>query len=287
MKNAKKFVGEAVDRIDGLLKVTGAAKYATDYSEIKGAAHAVIFKSTIAAGRILEIETGEAEKSPGVLAVITHRNAPKLNPNGGIRGGGLLQNATVEFHGQHIGVVVAETFEQARHAASLVKVKYEAAEARVDFKKLERSAVKPRAEDRQDALRGDFEKAFQSAERKIEAVYETPIEHHQPMEPHACLAAWDGDVVTVHVSTQSVSWAHARIAATLMLAVTFSAVLKMSGIVSTASRITTPSIGTPAARYAGIVLNACPPPGSPRLLKLMTITVTMNVASVAGPSGTP
>jgi xanthine dehydrogenase YagR molybdenum-binding subunit len=120
MKN----LGQAINRIDGLLKVTGTATYATDYV-IENIAYAVIFKSTIAAGKITDIITADAEKSAGVLAVITHKNAPKLNVGGGLRGGALLQSPDIVFYGQHIGMVVAETFEQARYAASLIRVTYE------------------------------------------------------------------------------------------------------------------------------------------------------------------
>src|SRR5690349_15753184 len=105
-----KNIGQAINRIDGLLKVTGTATYATDY-KLENTAYAVLFKSTIAAGTITSIDTMDAEKSPGVLAVITHKNAPKLNEKGGIRGGALLQSSTIEFFGQHMGLVVAETFE--------------------------------------------------------------------------------------------------------------------------------------------------------------------------------
>jgi xanthine dehydrogenase YagR molybdenum-binding subunit len=213
----KNVVGEAIDRIDGILKVTGAAKYATDYA-LKNPAHAFIFKSTIAAGRILEIDTQEAEKSAGVLAVITHKNAPKLNPQTPIRGGGMLQSASVEFHGQHIGVVVAETFEQARFAARLIKVQYEKTEAKVDFAKLQKDAAKPKDKNLDDAARGDVEKAFANAEHKIEAVYETPIEHHNPMEPHATIAVWDGaDKLTLYNGSQVVNGAQNAAATTLNL----------------------------------------------------------------------
>ena len=145
--NQAKNVGQAINRIDALLKVTGTATYATDYV-VKNAAYAVIFKSTIAAGKITDIDTTEAEESAGVLAVITHKNAPKLNVDGGIRGGALLQSPDIEFHGQHIGLVVAETFEQARHATSLVKVSYEKAEPKVDFAKLAKEAVVPEGQSR-------------------------------------------------------------------------------------------------------------------------------------------
>lgn len=217
MSERKKFVGDSISRIDGILKVTGAARYATDYA-IKNPAHAVIFKSTIAAGRILDIDTREAEKVKGVLAVITHKNAPKLNAQTPIRGGGMLQSDKVEFHGQHIGVVVAETFEQARFAAGLIKVRYEKTDAKVDFVKLEKEAVKPKDKERDDAIRGDVEKAFQSAEYKIDAVYETPIEHHQPMEPHATIAVWESaDKLTLYNGSQIVNGAQNAAAQTLNL----------------------------------------------------------------------
>jgi xanthine dehydrogenase YagR molybdenum-binding subunit len=217
MTNRKKVIGEAINRIDGLLKVTGAASYATDYP-VKNVAHAVIIKSTIAAGKILEIDTSEAEKAAGVLAVITHKNAPKLNQRGGIRGGAMLQDTNIEFYGQHIGVVVAETFEQARHAARLVKVTYEKANAKVDFDKHVKEAVRPRAEDRADAARGDVETAFRNAEYKIEAVYDTPIEHHQPMAPHATIAVWEAaDRLTLYNESQVVNGAQNAAASTLGL----------------------------------------------------------------------
>src|SRR5688500_11066120 len=115
MGTNKKFIGEAENRIDGLLKVTGTARYATDYP-VGNVAFGVIFKSEIAFGKILEIDSAAAEKLPVVLAVITHKNAPRLNERGGIRGGAMLQSPNIDFHGQTIGVVVAETFEQARAA---------------------------------------------------------------------------------------------------------------------------------------------------------------------------
>jgi xanthine dehydrogenase YagR molybdenum-binding subunit len=117
-------IGEATSQIDGVLKVTGATNYATDYKP-SNPAYAVIFKSEIAAGTILDIDQSPAENSAGVLAVITHKNAPKLNSDGGIRGGVLLQDSKIEFYGQHVGIVVAETFEQARAAARLISVSYQ------------------------------------------------------------------------------------------------------------------------------------------------------------------
>ena len=97
--------------------------------------HAYLIKSTIAAGTITNIDTTAAEKSSGVLAVITYQNAPKVSGSGNLRGGAILQDPKVEFFGQHIGVVVAETYEQARFAARLVKVDYKADEPKINFDK--------------------------------------------------------------------------------------------------------------------------------------------------------
>ena len=214
---AKKILGEGVSRIDGTLKVTGAAKYATDYP-VKNLAYGVIVKSTIAAGTIVDIDAREAEKSPGFIGIVTHKNAPKLTPTESLRGGGILQDANVEFYGQHIGIVVAETFEQARFAARLVKVNYQKREPKVDFNKHAGEAVKPNGKDRADAVRGDVEAAFRAAPHKVDVVYETPIEHHHPMAPHATIAVWEApDKLTLYNESQIVNAVQATTAATLGL----------------------------------------------------------------------
>lgn len=198
-----KFIGETVNRIDGILKVTGAASYATDWP-IKDVAYGVIVKTSAAAGKITEIDTTAAEKAPGVIKVITYKNAPKLAPAGNLRGGSVLQSEDVEYFGQHMAVVVAETFEQARAASELVSAKYSKADARVDFDELAKTAQKPTSGGRADAVRGDFGKAFDSAQHKIDEVYETPIEHHQPMEPHATTAVWEGEKLVIYNPSQVV-----------------------------------------------------------------------------------
>ncbi|GAB3180358.1 xanthine dehydrogenase family protein molybdopterin-binding subunit [Telluribacter humicola] len=216
MEEKNKMVGMPVSRIDGILKVTGKADYSVDHP-VTNVAHAMIFKSTIAAGKIRDIDTAAAEKAPGVLAVITHKNAPKLNEKGGIRGGAMLQSPVIEFYGQHIGLVVAETFEQARHAARLIKVDYEEASPRTHFEKLSKEAVTPKDKERADVKRGDVKAALANAEYKVEEVYETPMEHHHPMEPHATIAEWKGDHVTLYNSAQIVSGAQNAAASTLNL----------------------------------------------------------------------
>jgi xanthine dehydrogenase YagR molybdenum-binding subunit len=207
-----KAIGEALNRVEGFMKVTGKANYAMDFP-VNNAAHGYLFKSEIAAGKILEIDTGAAEKAEGVIAVITHKNALKTNPSRAMRGGAILQDANVNYFGQHIGVIVAETFEQARLAARLVKVKYEKSAAKTDFENLKTQAAKPKAQDRQDELRGDVETAFRSAEVKIDETYITPIEHHQPMAPHATVAVWENDQkLTVYNESQVVNGVQGAVA---------------------------------------------------------------------------
>jgi len=185
VKRINKSIGEAVNRIDGILKVTGAASYATDWP-IKNLAYGFIVKTTTASGTISDIETASAEKSPGVIAVITYKNAPKLTAAGALSGGVILQDNKVEFYGQHMAVVVAETFEQARAAASLVKATYAKTDAKVNFEELAKTAQIP--QNRPATTRGEFEKTFSAAEVKIDFTYETPIEHHHPTEPHLPMA---------------------------------------------------------------------------------------------------
>ncbi|MEP6849221.1 MAG: xanthine dehydrogenase family protein molybdopterin-binding subunit, partial [Acidobacteriota bacterium] len=203
-----KFIGEAISRIDGILKVTGTANYSTDF-QIKNIAYGFLIKSTTAAGTF-DIDTSAAEKAPGVIAVVSYKNAPKLTGAGNLKGGVVFQEPKVDFYGQHIAVVVAGTFEQARYAARLVKVNYQKTDAVTDFVKNMDKAVAPK-QNRSQA-RGDFEAAFSSAEHKIDQTYETPIEHHNPMEPHATIADWDGDNVTLYNASQGVDGAQNAVA---------------------------------------------------------------------------
>ena len=242
--NDKELIGQPINRVDGILKVTGAAPYSTDYI-FKNIAHAVLFKSTVAAGNISSIDTGEAEKSPGVLAVITHKNAPKLNIKGGIRGGALLQSDEIKFYGQHIGMVVAETFEQTRHAVQLVKVEYTKSSARVDVEQLQSGTVTPK--ENPDVSHGDAATAFQNAEYKMEAVFSTPIEHHHPMEPHATIAVWEGERLILYNGSQIVNGAQTSAANTL-------------GLKPENVRVVTPFIGggfgSKGGQWANMVLTA-------------------------------
>lgn len=217
MKETKKIIGQGINRIDGIMKITGKANYATDYP-VTNMAYAVLFKSTIAAGKITEIDTASAEKSPGVLKIITHENAPKLNEKGGLRGGALLQGPDVVFHGQHIGMVVAETFEQATAAAHLVQVKYQQdSTEKIDFEKLAKNPEMPKGKELADLVRGAGKAAMADAEVKVEYEYETPIEHHHPMEPHSTVALWEGENLILYNGSQIINGAQTAAAATLNL----------------------------------------------------------------------
>ncbi|NMF63425.1 xanthine dehydrogenase family protein molybdopterin-binding subunit [Brasilonema octagenarum] len=210
-KQREPIVGKPIDRVDGRLKVMGAARYAAEIPQ-DNIAHAVLIQSTIAKGRIIDIDTSEAEKAPGVLIVITHLNAPKLNSTTdesmvkGKLGEKLvpLQSDEVFYDGQHIGVVVAETLEQAKYAASLVRVSYEEEKPSIEIESESPKAYQPKQffGSELQVQRGDVAKGFAEAEVKIEQTYTTPIEHHNPMESSASIAVWNGEQLTVYDATQ-------------------------------------------------------------------------------------
>ncbi|MEU4013298.1 xanthine dehydrogenase family protein molybdopterin-binding subunit [Streptomyces pseudogriseolus] len=199
-------VGDGVDRVDAPLKTTGAAHYPNDYT-YPGMVHAALVGSTIAAGRIRSIDASDAQHAPGVLTVITHLTAPQLERGPmtllGPSPPAPLQDDRILHYGQHIAVVVADSPEQARHAASLVKVEYEPAEALLDIDD-------PRAEILDnpwgsDTERGDVTAGFAQADVVVEERYTTPDNTNNPLGLFATIASWHGDSVTVHDSTQ---WPH-------------------------------------------------------------------------------
>lgn len=212
-----KLIGAATDRVDGPAKVTGAARYPADFG-FADLAHAVIVQSTIAAGRIAAIDTSRAEAAPGVLTVLTHRNAPRLaRARGGLGMGPPppLQDDRIVHHGQHIAVVVARTAEEAAAAARLVEASYEAAEPLLD-------TGDPRAERvdnaaGRDVQRGDAAAALAGAEVVVSATYTTPEQTNNPLGLFAVIAHWNGDLLTVHDTTQGVPFARRSLAETFGL----------------------------------------------------------------------
>ena len=210
-------VGAPVDRVDGPAKVTGSARYPADFG-YADLAHAVIVQSTIAAGRIRTIGTAAAEAAPGVLAVITHRNAPRLAraPGGlGIGPPPPLQNDRIVHHGQHIAVVVARTPEEATAAARLVEVGYEPAAPLLELDDPRAERVDNAA--RRDVSRGDVAAGLAGAEAVVSATYTTPAQTNNPLGLFATVAYWDGDLLTVHDTTQGPTFDRRSLAVTFGL----------------------------------------------------------------------
>ena len=200
MSDAHTIVGQPIDRTDGALKVTGAARYAGDFS-LPDLCHAAIVQSTIASGRIVHLDTTRAVHAPGVLLVMTHANAPTLPEHGRVavnppagRVMSLLQDDDIHYNGQPIAVVVADTPERATYAASLVHATYGRTEATLDFTGARSAAYMPAkaGSSPPDSRRGDPARGVTQAEVKIEATYTTPMQTHNPMEPHATIAQWSG-----------------------------------------------------------------------------------------------
>jgi xanthine dehydrogenase YagR molybdenum-binding subunit len=203
-----------LDRVDGKAKVTGAATYAYEYN-IPNVAYGVIVGSTIAKGIITELDTKGAERAPGVLGVISHLNISKLPGYEPAKDADTLplirkgfkpfENNMVRFNGQPIAIVVADTFERAAYAASLVKAKYQKEEHHTDLHEEAKNAKPLEGNSYKDYVRGEAD-AWKTAPVKIEAEYEIPYEVHLPMEMHGITAVWEGpDKVTVYEKTQTLS----------------------------------------------------------------------------------
>jgi xanthine dehydrogenase YagR molybdenum-binding subunit len=207
------FIGRPVSRVDGRQKVTGSATYAAEF-DLPGQAHGVIVRSTVANGRIASIDSAAAERAPGVMVVLTHRNAPRLpyRPHKGLPDAAIgerlhvLQDDRVNHQGQPIALVVADTLEQATHAASLVRVAYAPDAAITDVSRVDPVAPTPAKGGRsEETRRGDPDGALAAAEVKVDHTYVIPRENHNPIEMHATIAAWDGDGLTLWDKTQ---WVH-------------------------------------------------------------------------------
>jgi len=220
-------VGTPIDRIDGRKKVTGAAAYAAEV-EVAHLAHAVIVGSSVARGRVRTIETRAAEAAPGVLAVLTHRNAPRVpgaaakqQPNDRVIQA--LQDDVIWYSDQPIAVVVADTLERAQHAAALVTAEYDAARAIADVDADLAAAFvpepsSPRSPPTQSS-RGDVAAGLAAAKTRVDVTYTTPVETHNPMEPHATIAVWHGaDRLTLYDSTQAIFSVRRRLAGIFGLA---------------------------------------------------------------------
>jgi xanthine dehydrogenase YagR molybdenum-binding subunit len=201
-----RYLGKETTRVDGLAKVTGKAKYTAEF-QIPNVAYGFIVLSTVAKGRITAIDTREAEQAGGVIRVFTHMNAGKLGPAPAAGAPPAwswpLQSDRVFFNGQPIALVVAESYEQARYAARLVKATYQTEPHNSDFATvLDRAQPDPATA--KGKPRGNPVTAMQAAAVKVEAEYRIPINHHNPIEPHAAIAFWQGDQLTIFDKTQEV-----------------------------------------------------------------------------------
>lgn len=209
-------VGQPHTRIDGPRKTTGSAHYAYEWHDIApNAAYGHVVGAPIAKGRITAIDTKAAEAAPGVLAVITADNAGPLG-KGEKNTATLLGGPEIEHYHQAVALVVAETFEQARAAAALVKVSCKRAQGAYVLAAEKASVTEP-PEDTPDKNVGDVATAFASAAVKLDAIYTTPDQSHMAMEPHASMAVWEGDNVTVWTSNQMIDWCRTDLALTLKI----------------------------------------------------------------------
>ncbi|MFC0406930.1 aldehyde oxidoreductase molybdenum-binding subunit PaoC [Roseomonas elaeocarpi] len=215
-------VGQPHDRIDGRFKTTGTAPYAYERHDVApDAAYGFILGAGIAKGRVAAIDTAAAKAAPGVLSVITTLDMPQL-PKGKTNTAALFGGPVIQHYHQAIALVVAETFEQARDATSLLRVDY-APEGggRFDLAVLAPSAPPVPGDSGEGSggppedRTGNFEEAFAQAPVKLDETYTTPDESHAMMEPHASVARWDGDHVTVWTSNQMIAWGKRDLGITL------------------------------------------------------------------------
>jgi xanthine dehydrogenase YagR molybdenum-binding subunit len=205
-------IGLPLDRVDGRLKVTGRATYAFEYAAQGGAAYGVIVPAAIGKGRVIAVDVRDARRAPGVLLVLTKDNAPPQIPWGPVdlpdrfaRAEPALDTDEVRYFGFPVALVVADTFEQATAAAALIGVRYASLSGEYDFRAAAPCAHNPGrigGGEPADSSVGDFESAFANAPVKIDATYTTPYQNPAAMEPHATMAVWEGDRLTVYMSAQ-------------------------------------------------------------------------------------
>ncbi|HEX4817690.1 MAG TPA: xanthine dehydrogenase family protein molybdopterin-binding subunit [Nonomuraea sp.] len=218
----EKYVGRPVDRLDGRAKTTGEAKFAAEH-HYPDLVHAALVHATVPRGRVTAIDTAAARAVPGVIEVLTHENTRPMKPlsrrgviSSFVSGAAVDYLATDQVHwnGQPVAVVVAETQETARHAASLVRPAYERLPATVDFAAEEPNAVPQKSNlmSESTADKGDAPAALAAAPARVDLRFSTPPYHHNAIEPHATTAVWNGDRLTLHEGTQNIPWLRRHLA---------------------------------------------------------------------------
>jgi xanthine dehydrogenase YagR molybdenum-binding subunit len=215
-------VGKPFSRIDGPLKTSGLAPYAYERHDVApNQAYGYVLGSAIAKGRIRSIDLGEAKAAPGVITIVTWENAGKLAKSRS-NTSKLLAGPEIQNYHQAIALVVAETFEQARAASRLIRVDYARAKGQFDLAAQLATAPLVGGANTGSAAPalgrvGDFEGAFAAAQVKIDQRYSTSDESHSMMEPHASIAAWQGDSLTLWTSSQMIAWAVRDLSETLLI----------------------------------------------------------------------
>ncbi len=217
-------------RYEGIAKVTGKAKYAAEFSQPfskRDLVYAYLVQSTIPSGTITSIDRVSADRAPGVIAILTPFNVPKLSqapPQPPARRNlSLLQDISVFYNGQPIAVVVAKSLNEAKAAAAMLKVKYAPKSAQVNFMERLGDARWPKNPGKEPAgnHRGDLQAGFAQSLVTIENTYITPIQHHNPMEPHGTIAWWEGEKLNVYDATQYISGVRMALAKTLNIPVDY------------------------------------------------------------------
>jgi xanthine dehydrogenase YagR molybdenum-binding subunit len=214
-----KHIGRATDRIDGPYKVTGTATYAYEWHDTSRIpAYGFVIGSPIAKGRIVSMDVRAAKATPGVLAIVTAKSAGELG-KGDFNTVKLLGGPEIDHYHQAVALVVAESFEQARDAAQKVRIKYDSEIVQYDV-----AASKPSAKmagsgywGPPETSVGGFAGAFASAPVQLDETYTTPDHGHAMMEPHASIAAWNGDKLIVWTSNQMIAWSAGDVAKTLKI----------------------------------------------------------------------
>ena len=217
-------IGASISRIDGPIKVQGKARFAAEFP-LANMVYAALAYSTTPKGRIAALDTAEAEAAPGVVLVMTHRNAPRIKPiplfmSASKAAGGsdlpVMQDDRIHWNGQPIALILAETQEQADHAKSLIRATYEAEPAVTTFEEAKAKGTQP-ATFQGEPLKteiGDAEAALAKAPFKVDATYLTPRHTHNAIEPHAATLAWQGDELVIHDASQAVvhtAWSIAQV----------------------------------------------------------------------------
>jgi xanthine dehydrogenase YagR molybdenum-binding subunit len=224
MDSRDALIGAPVSRVDGPLKVRGAAQFAAEFP-LDGMVYAALVCSTIAKGRIATLDTAAAQAAAGVVLVMSHQNAPPMQPaplflTGAKALGGdnapIMQDDRVHWNGQPVAVVLAETQDQADHAASLVAVTYAEEQGSTSLAAAKARGTKQGTFMGEPLLIeiGDADAALAAAPRQIDARYTTPRHNHNPIELHAATVAWVGDELRIHDAAQAVAhmaWSMAQI----------------------------------------------------------------------------